>query len=166
MLKKLILGFSNNRKKKKETRSQPLDYNHVKSICLLLNEQDMNEKVVKFFKDELKLDGKELDILIRGGKDVENLSSEFEYYNGQDIDTFGKIKSEGLNSLVNRKYDLLIVLDTICDEITRFIINKIGANFVAGVYTEYLADRYDFALKPSSLENQDKELLKYLRQLS
>ncbi len=90
----------------------PVNYQQASWIGILYSVENRSKHdAVTDFVERLREEGKKVEIMTFLGKDKDNYDFKYDFFSAAHISLFGKIKSQGVEDFVNRKFDLLFYLD-------------------------------------------------------
>ena len=167
MLKSAVLKYLTQKKEAQKPSASSESYKDAKLIGLIFSET-IDFKGLTSLRNEIKKDGKQVELLMHIEKFDKEKEYEFPYFDDKAVKISGGIESEAVRSFVEKSYDMILVLDNICHPITQFITSKCNAPLRMGYYEEENANGLlNFMIKPKNGQDPlHKELIAYLRKIS
>ncbi len=163
MLKNLLL--KQKIKKKHASTFQFSAYDQIDTIGIIFPEGE-SEAGLSYLRNELKLDGKEIKLLMRLRKFDKEKTYDFPFFVEKDIGLTGNIESTTLKDFIDAQIEMLLVLDSSPDVCTTFVVSKCNALKIGFFQSEMPIEHLDLLVKPTSASSKYQDLVAYLRKVA
>lgn len=171
-IKEYFLGLRNRFSSKKDNFERyALNYNEAITIGVLFYDFTRSQKsVIVGFVDKLRLEGKQVKVLIYSEEDnIEEVGRPFPTFTQKDISVLGNIQSEEVIDFTDQTFDYLFCLYLKHVPTFDFILSKSKAKLRIGKYFENSEDYLDLMLnlsENSSFADLIEMILQYTKKLN